>query len=338
MCAACFVVARLAITALVVNPGLVISAPEYLDLDKLYAGENRAFRYRVKNSSGEDLKITEIKASCSCATIDKSASETWKFNEERTISGIVNFGLKRAMAGVTITISAKDASGHQAEGTTTVRGVVDNPIELSQSYCDFGSLENTTKLQSVTVGLCSGKSDWRWDAIVPECSSNAVRPSVEKISDSTYKLRIDLDPGDIPISTYRASVLLRLMYHGKPLPHRIPIAIVARITGPITANPSTVMLGRIVKNDGAVHMVDLESKGLDLNDLVVEKKPDFLSAKMVVDESTKARLCVALTSCPHEMVSDCILLLHPATGTKLSIPVLGIYAEPKLTESTAKQR
>lgn len=304
-----------------------IKAPRELELKRLCSGEKRNFRYTVLNNSNDDLELIEIKPSCTCISLDSNKSNLWKAGAELAVSGLADFGFVGKSVGVTVTVSAKNPRGRILDVSTIVHGKVDCTVEPSRPLHDFGNLNYNGKDQETTIDLFCKKSDWEWDEIISECESPAIKSGIERISTSAFRLKIDLNPIELPICTFRSTVMLRFRSNGVFLPHVVPIAIHAKVSGPIEATPSALMFGTVSVGDHATRVISLMAERYDIANLTIERKPSFVSAEIIADGHSKAHVLISFVSYPLGIITDRIVISDADKRVKLSIPLLGTLVE-----------
>ena len=300
-----------------------LTGPEAVDVGKLRVNELKKFTFPIKNRSEVPVEVTGINASCSCTNVDLQGSKSLSPGEERIITGSVNFGGTIGHYTTTIAVTTKDATGNTEEVAIALRGKVVAALVLDRTRIDLGNVDIAAGPQVTTLDATRGNSGEQWDEVKSEADSTSLQARPESAADRV-RVTIQFDPGELPLSTFRGNIKLRVFRKGIPLAESFEVPVIAHITGPLTVTPRSIYLGAVAAGQSLTRTLIIRSSSLDLRELKIEEQPTQGKAEIHRADNQTASVIVAFT--PTQgigAIADTVVVSHRSTGIRIKVPILG---------------
>ena len=305
------------------EPGL--SVPANLNVGGVEIGSSRDFDFPVTNTSPGVLRVMAIHSTCSCTQVQFEGDTTLQPGAERKVSCQVSFSppIGEYMAKVVLTV--RDAAGNDSITVIPIRGIAVAPLVLEKPVVDFGTIDLRAGVQTAECGIERGNSTDIWDSLQAFAESRNLSITTERSDTRNFRVIIHLDPGTLPIGTYRDRIKIQMLDAGQPVKSPVDLPVVASIEGPFKVTPASVFIGSVPPNSKVERSLLLSSSGSDLQNLIVERKPSDTEADITWVSDGLAKLTVKVSPAQTSgVLTEMLVILNKTTGTRLKIPILGI--------------
>lgn len=208
------------------------------DFGHVARGAQVEHRFVFENLYKEDVHIAGVRSSCGC-TEPRVTRETLKTHERSEIVARFNTDTFLGERSATLTVTF-DQPFH-AEVQLHVRGYIRSDVVFEPGLLDFGSVDlGQTGEQAVEITY-AGRSTWKIREA--RCGSSYLSAQVEEVSRANgrvvYRLQATLSP-DAPAGFFRDEITLVTNDESAP---EVALAAQGRIVAPLTASPSSLLLG-----------------------------------------------------------------------------------------------
>lgn len=205
------------------------------DFGTVARGAEADHRFVVENIYEEDAQIASVRSSCGCTKLQfpKQVLKTWGKGEIiATLDTRGHFGKKDA------TITVVFNRPYHAEVQLHVYTNIRRDVVIQPGSVQFGSVaQGTAYRQKVNVDY-AGRADWK--IVRVECANPHLKAEVTPLQaaagQSSYQLAVTLS-SKAPVGYIRDQVVL-VTNDANPAAARIPVAVEATVSPPVTIRPS----------------------------------------------------------------------------------------------------
>ncbi|MFK7737940.1 MAG: DUF1573 domain-containing protein [Pirellulaceae bacterium] len=212
-------------------------------------------RFYITNTSGRDMHLQSIRASCGCTTPIIETQDMIKPGEQGIILARFNTGTFTGQKQATLTVSIDQP--YRTEIQLIVRGYIRSDVVMNPGEIAFGQTpEGEPKVVEVKVDY-AGRSDWKIEDVVSE--SKLVEAEVTELSRQSgrvaYTIKATLSP-NTPIGFLREQLILKTNDNRLT---SVPVELTADVRPAIELSPKSYALGTIEKDSS--HKQRLVVKG-----------------------------------------------------------------------------
>ncbi len=205
------------------------------DFGTVARGSEADHRFVVENIYEEDAQIVSVRSSCGCTKLEypKQVLKTWEKGEIiATLDTRGYFGKKDA------TITVVFNQPYHAEVQLHVHTNIRRDVVVQPGSVRFGSVaQGTAYRQKVNVDY-AGRADWK--IVKVECANPHLQAEVTPLQATagqvSYQLAVTLS-NKAPVGYIRGQVVL-VTNDANPAAARIPVAVEATVSPPVTIRPS----------------------------------------------------------------------------------------------------
>ncbi len=212
------------------------------DFGSVARGSQLRHRFRIVNSTDQELHIADTRTKCGCTDV-KLGARTLPPRTESYVEAVLDTtrfqGYKAS--GLTMVIDRPVLTEVDLNLNCFIRG----DILLNPGQVDFGVVQRGTSPSKVlTLTYAGGRSDWEVQKM--NTISSALIAKLEPLGRtpegySQYRLTATLDP-KTPIGFFKDEIAIATNDPSSPT---LPISVAANVQGAVTISPSIIDLGRV---------------------------------------------------------------------------------------------
>ncbi|MFN3189206.1 MAG: DUF1573 domain-containing protein [Aureliella sp.] len=213
-------------------------------------------RFVITNTSGRDMHLRSVRASCGCTTPIIETQDVIKPGEQGTILARFNTGTFTGRKKATLTVTIDQP--YLTELQLNVGGYIRSDVVVNPGSVMFGDVsEGEAKEIEVTVDY-AGRNDWRIEGV--DSNSKFITTSFEEKSRGggrvAYTVRAEIS-ADAPRGLLRDQLVLRT--NDRRLT-TVPVELTAEVRSPIQLSPKEFALGTVKKQESISQRLVIKGK------------------------------------------------------------------------------
>jgi hypothetical protein len=242
------------------------------DFGVVARGTEVRHRFKITNSSFEEVHIANVAASCGCTTA-KGNTGCLKRNSTTFVEVAVDTNRFQRQKESTVTVAFDRP--RKAIVSLEVKAYIRPDIVVTPNSINFGSFGHGTRQERKVSIAYTGRPDWKIDKVMTSDERVQVH-AVETHREGgqvKYELVVALK-ANLPIGMLRREVVVISNEENGP---RFPIAVKASVEADITVTPSIVQLGTV-------------APGAEITKAIVVRGPKAFAIKRIDGQSCSAAI------------------------------------------------
>ncbi len=224
------------------------------DFGAVARGATVQYEFKLRNLYQETAHVAGVQSSCGCTT-PKITKDTLKTYEDGSIIAELNTHLFSGHKSATITVTFDKP--FYAEVQLHVEGYIRTDVVLTPGGIDFGTVDLGATPNRKLVLAYSGRSDWK---VVEVRGGEHVDATLVETSRGggqvNYELSVALK-SSTPAGYLKEQLTL---ITNDSSGSEVPVEIQARVTPPVTVNPSALFLGVLDPGQKVTKQVVVQAK------------------------------------------------------------------------------
>lgn len=300
-----------------------IQVPGFVNIGNTQIGTVENFKFNIKNMLDRQVRIVQIHASCSCTDVKLNGTEMLAPEEDRSVSGKVQFPLKVGAYQTTVSVEYQIGSAHNEKAEIAIRGSVVSALTMDRTSIDFGEVGEDGRSEAAVIGVQHGTSGEEWDAIKLAVPSEYVDAKIADLADGTKRITVLLLPKGLPLGVYREKIAVKLFKGDKELKENASISLFARISGPLKALPQMINLGAVPPSKPLARLIALKSATSDMSGVVVKTSQNVTAKLSDVSNGEKRLELSIIPPAIDGFFIETVVVQDSKTDSTLRIPILG---------------
>lgn len=218
-------------------------------------GAKTEFTFPIYNTTGRDMHIREVRASCGCTTPILSGNDI-PAGSQGSLVARFNTPTFRGKKGATLTVVI--TKPFFAEVQLRVDGYIRSDMVFHPGSIEMGTLNQGEPKVGQTKLYYAGRSDWQ----VVDMRSNSpwLVPTFKQIERGTGKATYDLSVQvreDAPQGFFQDEIIVQTNDRSMP---RVPLRVSGTVVSVLSISPQSIALGTVQPNQSLVQRLVLTGR------------------------------------------------------------------------------
>ncbi len=210
------------------------------DFGTVAVASKTEFVFPIKNTTGSEMHIREVRASCGCTT-PILASNYIPANGEGSLTARFNTGTFRGKKGATLTVVIDKP--FFTEVLLKVDGYIRSDMVFHPGSVEFGSINQGEDKTGATKIYYAGRSDWQ--VVDFRASKPWLIPKFTQVErgpgKATYELSVQVRE-DAPEGFFQDEVIVQTNDRSMP---RVPLRVTGNVVTALSISPQSIALGNV---------------------------------------------------------------------------------------------
>ncbi|WP_144059272.1 DUF1573 domain-containing protein [Rhodopirellula sp. SWK7] len=255
------------------------------------------FKFPIRNTTGRDMHIREVRASCGCTTPILSSNYIPAGGEGYLLARF-NTPTFRGKKGATLTVVIDQP--FYSEVQLKVDGYIRSDMVFHPGSVEFGTINQGEAKTGGTKIYYAGRSDWQ--VVDIRANQSWLIPQFKQIErgpgKATYELTIAVRE-DAPAGTFQDEVIVQTNDRSMP---RVPLRVSGNVVTSLNISPKSIAFGTVKPDQELVQRLVITGRepfaiasikcpgwNVEFDNNGAEKKIHVLSIKMTPDSARGAQ-------------------------------------------------